>query len=181
MSIVDLLAPFLKGRVIKAPGAKGGKGYHTKKGTWRYGQKSVGKTRSGKDIPHAGHAAYDERHKLPKWNSQPAVREEAGAMRRSPAFQGWSKEDHLDAAAAHAKHRDTHKAAHGKLYKEAEAAHGRKGPEISGVGQEHWPDDVKDRLRAHATASARAGSASHTHYKMAGKRTHYTQSEFAAQ
>lgn len=170
------LSDMLKAREVKAPGAKGGKYHRTKRGAVRYGDEPIGTTRSGKPIPHAQHAAYQERHKLPKWNSQPGVGQEAGAMRRSEHFREWTKDDHLDAAEAHAKQRKVHRAEHGKLYQEAEAAHGRQGPEISGVGQEHWPEDTKEQLRTHAHAASASGDASATHYKMAGKRTPYWRS-----
>jgi hypothetical protein len=53
---------------------------------------------------------------------------------------------------------------------EAYRLYGDRGPLISGVEQDHWPADVKDRLRTNARAIGQAVEDAYTLWRKAGKR-----------
>lgn len=56
--------------------------------------------------------------------------------------------------------------------RDAYAQYGAQGPLTSGVEQTHWPDELKDRLRANAREIGQAVADAMTLWHKAGKRQH---------
>ena len=61
-----------------------------------------------------------------------------------------------------------------RLVRESEANYGSHGPLVSGVVREHFPADVKMRLRALVNDMNALGGAALTHHRGTGRRRHYS-------
>lgn len=131
----------------------------------------IGHTQSGHPIHSASHPSYQSQHKMTGWNRPVKPIEHRSLM--IFAHPGHSKQDHRDAATAHAAHREMHAAAHAKVYRAAVKAHGEPARHISGNVGENFPRQVNDRLRHHAHAASAASAASATHWSVAHPKTPY--------
>lgn len=134
-------------------------------------------TRSGKSIPAIDSAIYTARHRWRGWNRPVTVLDDIPALTKR-SFPGWTQMDHIEAAGAHAGARDFLAEQHGQLIRKAYAKYGEKGPLISGIGQEHFPERIKHDLRGMAHLASRHHEASVAHWH-AAKRTHYNSSPYA--
>lgn len=113
--------------------------------------------------------AYTRRQRFPKWNTEPNTLMEYRLMRRMPEFRGWSKVQHVSAALQWAYVAAVAVARHQHLLRIGETAYGTDGALIAGGFREHWPDDVKDQIRAIARYASFADSASLAHWRTAGR------------
>ena len=115
---------------------------------------------------------YEERYRVPKWNSRPRACDTSIAFRREIAGQAWTRDEHDRAAAWW--HARAGEFAQGWIVCRdlALQAHGDgDGVLISGVYREHFPVDVKDRLRALAHARTAAEDYSLAHWTYGARRT----------
>jgi hypothetical protein len=117
-----------------------------------------------------GDAAYAERHKFPKWNIPVTVLKEPRLMKRVHPFYTMSKEVHAGRAAHFSAKAKKYSAEHKRVAAEAEKKHGWKGPLISGVLQEHWPENVKENLRFLGHGSQIYKDAARAHHAATGAR-----------
>src|SRR5271157_4089098 len=132
----------------------------------------IGKTESGKDIPGPGHGVYNDRQNMPKYNGpvSPANAHgrDGGKMlrQRMPDF---TKQDHLDAAAAHTaagKEMDKEwvKTADAAAQKTFGRPYEATDYQISGIASDKFSSEDKDKLRdlAHTASDHFEAAAAHT-------------------
>lgn len=140
------------------------------------GKKSIGKTSSGKDIPHHSSSTYAEKTKLPKYSGAVSVHSahgsDSGKLLRQ-RLPDWSKQDHTEAAQAH---RDAADKAEKTWSKVADSAaqktFGRPYQatdyHISGIASDKFDDSDKNKLRTAAHDASDHRSAADAHER-AGK------------
>lgn len=107
------------------------------------------------------------------WSQLVTVLDDHRLMARLPEFQHWTHAQHIDLA-IHRLYtaRDT-RAEYGKAVDHALATFGNgSGVLISGVYRDHFPPEVKDRLRALAHAVGHLQAVSMAHWLASGKRSH---------
>ena len=138
------------------------------------------KTRSGKIIPNPYDLEYVTSCRLPKWSvpTTPLQSGDPRCLQRIGAFRDWTKADHLDAAAAHAKAREGTATQYGQAVKSAMRDLGDKdpGPLTSGIVSDRFPRKAKKLLRYLAQSASEHNAASRLHWKAAGKRADYQSS-----
>lgn len=166
---------------VRAAVEAGGAPPLLKAGEGTRGGHVIGHTKSGKPIYDAGHEKYQTRSRLRGYNGPQsplsANHSDVGPMMRE-RFGDYSKEDHLEAAAVQAKHREDQAEEHGHAYHQALSEHGDRGTNTSGGAEPHFPEPVKDRLRDLAHGASDAHGAAAAHYAAAGKRAPFHHSEF---
>jgi hypothetical protein len=131
----------------------------------------IGKTASGKDIPGPGHGVYNDKQNMPKYNgpTSPALAggRTGGKMLRErlPEF---TKQDHLDAAAAHtaagmAKDKEWGKTADEAAQKTFGRPYEATDYKVSGIASDKFSDADKDKLRdlAHTSTDHMAAASAH--------------------
>lgn len=131
----------------------------------------IGKTQSGKDIPHGSHSTYTAHSKLPKYSGTVSVHSahgsDAGKLLRS-RLPDFSKQDHADAAQAHHDAASKADKAWSKTADDAaQKAFGRPFQatdyHISGIGSDKFDDKSKDKLRdlAHSASDHKSAADAH--------------------
>ena len=124
--------------------------------------RSRGTSTSSFSVALLGNAMYSQPCKMPKWSIQPTILEEPKA-----ALRYFNSLGIPTSKSANARQADYFEDLAQRLKKEAgEVAqfaydtYGEKGPLIAGCLQDHFPDDIKDRLRflnyGHTKVSAAA-------------------------
>lgn len=112
-----------------------------------------------------GDPMYVRRFKMPKWNIKPSVLQDASVAIRHHNELGIPTSKHAHRLRVH--HflalRTRFEAEHQRLLGRAERAYGKQGPLIAAGLREHWPDDVKDRIRFVAQGSTTLGDAARLH------------------
>lgn len=131
-------------------------------------------TRSDKPIPDVDDEKYTHRYKWPKWNRTVSVLDDIPALTRR-VFSDYTKQDHLEAAALHARLREEAAGEHGRKVRAALRTYGDEGQWVSGVGRSHFPERTKDDLRFLAQMASLHHAASIAHWH-AVKRTPYDES-----
>mgnify|MGYP001585749417 CR=1 FL=1 len=136
-------------------------------------KKLQNETVSGKWIPDVDDKRYRERVRLRGYTGPANILMSGDGSLTRRMFPSWSKQDHLDAARYHAYAADRDATWHGQEMADAYEKYGESGPLISGVGQDHFPEEVKNSLRFLAQRGSAHTSAAYAHWKAAGKRTRY--------
>lgn len=134
---------------------------------------SPGKTQSGKTIPAMGDVAYTKGYTFPKITGEispvrpgPSTDKAAKALHLN--LPDWTKQDHLDAARAHAEAAETADREWGRVRDaEHQRVFGTK-PEftdykVSGIGRSEYSEKGKARLRALAGGRSRHTDLAHAH------------------
>ncbi len=103
-----------------------------------------------------------------KWNITPMLSAHAPSLRA--ALPAWSRPRHLRRAAACFRLAASLERQHRAAMQNALHQYGAHGGLVSGAGREHFPPDVKRRLRELAHAAAAYCSAGFTHVQAAGRR-----------
>lgn len=119
--------------------------------------------------------AYVERVKLPKWNGKPMLIE-APAPRIQAEFPGISKAGHLKEVERACVKANIAAHAYNRAMRAAYTKYGTKGGSVSGIGQEHFPKNVKTHLIKALDAFQAAQDAAQLHYKASGARTPFYKS-----
>lgn len=135
----------------------------------------VGTTQSGKPIPHFNHPLYSQPEKLAKYNGPVSPRQAHGgdgARMLKNRLQGWSKQDHLDAAKAHENMYNAAKQQWGKVADSAaQKTFGRPfrmtDYQTSGIGSDKFPEPYKNKLRELAHSMAGHSDATSLHNRIA--------------
>jgi len=156
----------------------------SKAGEGSKGGKVIGHTRSGKPIYDTGHENYTERRKFRGMNGEVATDRAVGQgsthakQHFASKHEGWTKEDHADAAVAHRKASKEMDRQWGE--KQKEAHHHTFGSEpgihdykVSGIGREEYSEKHKDELRHLAHKGTAHSDAASAHERLAGGQKHY--------
>ena len=156
-----------------------GVGYdNTEKGE-RPTRKPIGTTTSGKSVPHVNDKVYQMVEPRAKWNRRVSPMNsdfEGGKILRERLREdGWTKQDHDEAAQMHL---DKSRAASKKWGKVAEEAaqqtYGRSFEptdyRISGIADDKFSDAHKDALRQASRDKSESTSAAYAHFIAAGHR-----------
>jgi hypothetical protein len=110
---------------------------------------------------------YNVRHQRgsrSKWNVNPSVTMDPKLMKRIAPFSTMTAAQHMDKAAEFSKRMEDYNQQYGALLGQSIKLYGdRPGPLISGIYSDHFPADVKDRLRALAHTSTDLHAAAHAH------------------
>jgi hypothetical protein len=132
------------------------------------------RTSTGKRVPSLKSDAYRGQTKASGWTRTIDARDDHRVLKKK--LPGFTKQDHLDAAAHHASRA---KKLSGKWSDRQDAAHnstfgnsaGFDDYKVSGVGREEYGEKDKSRLRTLARASSDSRRLAASHWKAAGKRS----------
>lgn len=120
-----------------------------------------------------GDPTYGRRVRMPKWNIQVTMLEEPKVAVRYAHSWGipTSKEAHRQRAERFRTDSLEYRKTREELVGHAYAAYGKHGPLISGVVRDHFPADVKHRLRFLDTATYLTDAAARLHEKLSKSRS----------
>src|SRR5262249_8981811 len=90
-----------------------------------------------------------------------------------------SREGYLQIALQHAQQAGRFGRTYSKLVDEAFRLYGTRGPMISGIMQTHFPEAVKDELRAFISTYNEESAVAQLNYKASGLRTPFRDTELA--
>lgn len=113
---------------------------------------------------------YKRRFGMPKWNRTITVADDHRLFARLPEFAGWTRAEHLARATSQLSHAITCKLQWRRQVETALQAFGDgSGVLISGIVRDHFPGEVKDRLRELAQRSTSLQDTAYAHWRAAGK------------
>lgn len=137
----------------------------------------IGQTSSGKDIPGPASTVYNEAQKMPKYNglvSPSSAHGRDGGKMLKERLQDYTKQDHLEAYAAHtAAAAESEKKWGETVDKAAQETFGRpysiSDYKISGIASDKFSNENKDKLRDLARTTTDHKEAATAHWYAAGK------------
>lgn len=113
---------------------------------------------------------YRRRFGLPKWNRPATVGDDHRLFARLPEFAGWTKDEHETRATSQLRHSIT---LHGQWQRQAadalRAFGDGNGVYISGIIRDHFPEDVKTRLRELSHRSSELSTTAYAHWRASGR------------
>ncbi len=115
-----------------------------------------------------GDRRYGERHRFPKWNTEPTVLQEPRLFPR--VFPELTAADHARLAKRFGDKAEKMHIAHARNVSRGIAAHGRHGGQISGGFYGDWPEASKEVIRRQAHAATLLDDAARAHAKAARMR-----------
>ena len=156
-----------------------GVGYDNTERAARPARKAIGTTASGKSVPHVNDKVYQMVEPRAKWNRRVSPMNsdfEGGKILRERLREdGWTKQDHDEAAQMHLDKARAASKKWGKVADEAaQATYGRPFEptdyRVSGIADDKFSDAHKDALREASKSKSEETSAAYAHFIAAGHR-----------